>query len=215
MNLMVISVIAIGMALPSVHRIQAGEVAAAEFIVQQAPVHKKKLSLNALKEQVGDVSKNLFEATTLFEQRAGDVQCSLATMQGGYGSKDVVPTDYKNLIQASALCNAKFGTMQKDLALLQRKCSSIIEKLIDDAVPFKKVSKKVLEKTSECLVQTREHVNQSVAALQQLDNELKKHAGAGDEAAFLHKLSDRLQKHVQVIKQVCAQLAADECLQKA
>jgi len=113
-----------------------------DFIIK--PVTTKKLSVNALKENIGQATKTLFQTTTLMNKNLGSLHIDIAQAQTTFTSTKndkLVPA----VLEQATKITKTFGMLQIEVASLQNKFSDIIEKLVENQAPFKKASRTDLE----------------------------------------------------------------------
>ena len=123
------------------------------FIIKES-VNKKKYSTNELKEKLGSATESTFDYTTHVTEHLGKMQVACAQHA-------------KSLGQESVSIHGALGRIQQTVACMQRRCSSVVKKLIDDQVPFKKAKKPMLNKALEVLTMVRDdlaHVTEQLKA---------------------------------------------------
>ena len=115
---------------------------AQDFIIK--PVKTKKLSVDALKENIGQATKTLFQTTTSMNKNLGSLHIDIAQAQTVFmhtNNHKFAPT----VLEQTTKITKTFGVLQIELASLQSKFSDIIEKLIENQAPFNKASRADLE----------------------------------------------------------------------
>lgn len=203
-----------------------------EFVITPVAATKKNMSLNTLKEHIGKTTKQAFECTTEVGKYSGQALSALSRLQVAVvdnGSHD--QACLKEMLSASAAYNRALGNMQQKLAQLQQKCSLIVEKLIDNHVPFKKASKKILENTLALLTTTHQQLNACSRSLQKVNSDLKKtefsmstnlsgskpcakviKADAAVVVKAVQGATKVLQDKESILQQILTSFNADECL---
>ncbi|MFA6263151.1 MAG: hypothetical protein WCW33_01080 [Candidatus Babeliales bacterium] len=182
-----------------------------EFVLAK-PGHQKKLSQAVLKEKIGTTTQELFDGTTLFGQTIGDVEIALSKMQCHcIACKESVQESFKKVIETCAACNRACGELHKKLAVMQRKCSAIGEKLIDNERPFKHASKAMLESTLSVLSTTHQRLQHGVGSLHVMLPTLT--AVAHDR---VHEAIQRVAQELQALDHMMggasSAFTTDECL---
>jgi hypothetical protein len=184
-----------------------------EFVVQQPVSKNKSLSKNELKEHIGREIKTTFEYTTLIGQRLGQTQCLLSSFQQHTVKSDSVVASAQSLLSVSAQCNNVLGKMQKELSLLQQKCSGVVEKIIDNEAPFKKASRGNLDKSLTVIIDAHKQLVETTNKLQKLERDLSMDASSKQsDYNKINSISSVLKEQEKVIRVICASFAQDECL---
>lgn len=185
-----------------------------EFVIAPAATTKKNVSLNTLKEHVGSTTKQLFESTTSVVKHLGQAQCGLARLQQGVADQDTHSVGcLKEILCASAAYNRVLGDIADKLALLQQRCSSIIEKLIDNQAPFKKASKKNFQQSLAVLTTAHQHLETCLVTFQRVNNNLKKSGlAAAKVIASIQAATKELQAQDSIVQQVITSINTDHCL---
>lgn len=173
-----------------------------EFIVKPI-IKKKKMSANDLKEEIGEKIKHMFDNTSQLIKHLGSLHCTLAT----YQKKPCDGSMAQKVLQESALVNESTGTLQQELSVLQTKCSSIAQKLIENSKPFKKASKNILEKSLHVLTQIQEQLSSSATCIARLSTAKKNNA-----CVQIQSMAKSLQQEIKQIQQARTALNTDECL---
>jgi hypothetical protein len=179
-----------------------------EFVI--VPKQKKQSS-SVLKETIGKTTKQAFECTTNMGQYVGNVQNSLSdAQQKVVQQKTIEQEQLKNMLNVSSLCNRTLGGIQHELAQMQKKCTTIVEKLIDNEPPFKKASKATLSKTLDVLTCSCQQLQTSCVVLQTVSSEIKKIDGKSSQQ--LQAIVSKLQHQEQALHKTYSVLSTDECL---
>ena len=163
-----------------------------EFVITPKVAQQKKMSAGAFKEQLGKVTKQAFDQTTVLVHGLGDLGCRLSG------------------IKSSVDCIFVVGTMQKDLASLQKKYSSIVEKLVENDKPFKKASKVNLKHANDVLAHAHQQLALCAQKVAQMRTELNKKETVS--VSLLQKHAQRLQEQHALLSGLLRAMAADECL---
>jgi hypothetical protein len=111
---------------------------AEEFIVQpKSPVvSKQKLSRSALKENLGNVAKELFAETTALVKRIG------AYLQGlTENGQPIVKGQQSITVVVPVVALQTVGKMHEDIAYMQTTCGRLAENLLDDEPQVAKATK--------------------------------------------------------------------------
>ncbi len=184
---------------------------ATEFIVAPKALSHKKLSVNEIKENIGKTTKQAFEHSTLVAQHVGMLQHLIADVHCAV--QDQQPSVLKKMMTANAAYHRACGTLHQHLAVLQRKCSRIIEKLIDNEVPFKKASRGTLEATLQHLTAAQGTMQSCADKVQNFCNTASKSQQTGDQChASLCKATQLLEEQTTLLKTSLTALNDDECL---
>jgi DNA anti-recombination protein RmuC len=182
-----------------------------EFVFAK-PGHQKKLSQSVLKEKIGTTTQELFDGTTLFGQTIGDVEIALSHAQCQCVTcKAHAHEALKKIMESCAACNRACGELHKKLAVMQRKCSAIGEKLIDNEKPFKHASKAMLESTLSVLSTTHQKLQQGVDKLHTM---LPAFATAASERVHesIQRVAQELQSLDHMMGGASSAFTTDECL---
>ena len=166
-----------------------------EFVITPKVAQQKKMSAGAFKEQLGKVTKQAFDQTTTLVHGLGALGCSLASQhQNKYVTQ----------------CIFAMGTMQKDIASLQKKYSSIVEKLVENDKPFKKATKANLKITNDTL----EHAHQQLALCAQKVTQMRAALNKKETATavMLQKQVTVLHEQHVVLNGLLKKMVSDECL---
>ncbi len=172
-----------------------------EFVIAPRTTLKKKMSSAALKEQIGQLTKRAFNQTTELVHGLGDLGCCLSGRQ-----QQTTELNNKDI----AACTFAVGTMQKDIASLQKKYSSIVEKLVENDKPFKKASKANLKKTNDVLGHAHQQLALCAKEVARVRAAFKKTEGVS--AAVLQKQAQRLHQQHIVLSGLLGAMAIDDCL---
>ena len=175
-----------------------------EFIITPKKGEQKKLSQRTLKERIGTATKHVFESTTHINQVLGELQCSLTQFQLSCGTA----------VNSCAQCLNVTGDIYQRVAMLQRQCSSIAEKLIDNEQPFKRASKDNLQKTLNTIDVAQQQLHQRGTLLSKLACDSKK-TDASSQCTKLCQRTDLELKQLQdVMTRITTDFKADECLKR-
>lgn len=190
------------------------DAASDEFIIQKKS-HEKKLSANALKEQIGQTTKKTFQCANAIIHQTGKMQCTLATLHQSSLDANDKKSDANNLAQVNVHSWRVFGLMQQKLSLIQNKCSSVVEKLIDNEEPFKKISKKSLEQASRLLANSHQSIQDISSAVIALHADLEKACACQPSSIVpVKNVTKKLEAHVHTLDTMYNALHADACLGK-
>ena len=122
------------------------------FIIKRDSEKKlSRLSKNALKEKIGESTKDAFNISTEFGKQMGQLQIGFSKVQDFLGSvgDDLgkeQSTEFKKNFRAFAQANKSVGSLHIEVAMLQQRFSKIIEDLVDNNRIFKKASRSDLQK---------------------------------------------------------------------
>lgn len=120
-----------------------------EFVIKDAKKTKQTdLSKNELKEKIGNRTKDAFDLATGIAQEIGTHLESIAAVQQSSSNATVA---LQGTLRTSAACTSTLAGLQKECVFLQKTCSSIAEKLLDNKAPFKKAFRKDLAQTNTTL----------------------------------------------------------------
>lgn len=189
---------------------------ASEFVLAPAPIETKNMGCNALKEQIGKTTKEVFDGTTLAGTYVGKSHCALSSLQKNMADGAHDQAALKQMLQASAGYTSVLGTIQQKLSQHQQKCALIIEKLIDNQAPFKKASKKMLSDSLAILHQGKQRVSTCSKTLLTINADMKK--SAIKSLPLIEKIQDatkKLQDQVALLEGTVTLLTTDECLKNA
>jgi hypothetical protein len=174
-----------------------------EFVIEAKPVKKKKMSSNELKEEIGQKTKQVFEHSTQLSEQLGKVQCSLSKVQQEAAKKADKPETTKNILLSSATVNQALGVINQEIASVQKMCSSVVEKLIDNHKPFKKASKTDLEQTLEQITSAQQTIQTSASSVREISTKT---------ASDISKLASVLGEEEKKLKTMRTALNNDACL---
>jgi len=175
-----------------------------EFIIAPTPAKKKKMSSNDLKEEIGQKTKQMFDQSTQFSTQLGKVQCTLSTVQQEAAKADK-PEATKKALLASATINQSLGVISQEIASIQKICSSVVEKLIDNHKPFKKASKIELEQTLEQITTAHQTIQASSTRVSHVHSTCK-------SVVHIDKLARVLGDEEKKLKTMRTALNNDACL---
>ena len=162
-----------------------------EFIVSTAK--PKKCSRNELKERLGSAAKKLIDQTIQLIRKIGSIQLGLGATPP---SKKITPPPSVAVYQQ---CHRHVGNVQIHLASVQKTCSQLVEKLIDDDELFQTTATAKLQSTLETL----QHTTTALQAFNSLST-----------LASHDVLLAQLGKHEQALAQATKTMAADGCLKQ-
>ena len=120
-----------------------------EFILQEKASTKADLSKNELKQAIGDKTKNVFDVTMSIAQQIAFELDGVAAVgtQGCNGTLTLL----QNTLKTCSSCTMVLAGLQKECVFVQKMCSHVAEKLLDNKAPFKKAFKKDLVQTEVAL----------------------------------------------------------------
>jgi hypothetical protein len=145
-----------------------------EFIIKFEPKqNNKKLSKNALKENIGEATQQAFDCSLSLGRSLGAFQIDLANLQTSINSVES-SKKLQELIHVSGKVNQETGKLQLALASMQRQFSKIIEKLIENRRPFKKAKTPELNEALSALQQSHRQITCEIAECNKLQNFIKK-----------------------------------------
>ena len=154
------------------------------ILTKKARKKVKKMSKNALKENIGQAARDAFYVTTNMVQQIGLAQISFAQVGDKFligqepekDVKDTLESDSpklamqaknkskqahgkkvgldKKLLSITSAVQKNIGYVHIGISQVQKKLSGIIEKLIDNRKPFKKASRAELTRVYKLLVNT-------------------------------------------------------------
>jgi len=179
-----------------------------DFIIK--PVKTKKLSINVLKENIGQATKTLFQTTTSMNKQLGSLHIDIAHAQDGFtqtNNHKLAPT----VLASSSRISKTFGTLQIEVASLQNKYSDIIEKLVENQAPFKKASRTDLEDALR-IIQTVDQTFGKHATICKNMSVYIKTGKAGDILNNFKDIEKKLEQHVVVVKNAHSTMAKNICL---
>ena len=181
-----------------------------EFIIPKQE-HQKKLSCDTLKEKIGDTTKELFDSTTLLVHTIGDIELALSRTQCTYVTKQPCTHEHlKKVMQACAACNQSCGNIHKELASLQKRCSAIGEKLMDNERPFKHASRSNLETSLSLLSTIHQRLQQGIEKLRSTISHLT--LSKRDVHDAVDGVAKELQTHERMMRGASSALCSDQCL---
>jgi len=186
-----------------------------DFIIK--PVKTKKLSVNQLKENIGQATKNLFQTTTSMNKQLGTLHIDIAHAQGVFTSAKGHHLLMPAVLQQSSQITKTFGVLQMELASLQNKFSGIIEKLVENQRPFKKASRTDLESALQIIENVNKELESNVSVCKNMSANVKKSASGKVDASInvIKDVEKKLGQHVEVVKQAQTTMAKNACLKNA
>ncbi len=146
-----------------------------DFIVQSKPQVQKKLSRSKLKEELGQVAKELFSETTALVKRLGTYLQLLAE------AKAPTPKSTKLVPMVPATGLHVLGAMHHHVAYLQTTCGQLAESLLDDEPHLGKASKVALTSSLQTMrdaLSTAKKCHLNVAPADKATATLEGHAAA-------------------------------------
>lgn len=164
---------------------------AQSFVIKQAE-NKKKYSSNELKEKLGAATEEVFDATTDVVEQMGIFQTVFSQHHVRYAHD-------------SSTVHASIGRIQQSIARVQRTCSSLVKKLVDNLPPFKKAKKPALQHALDTLITVREALTVGVQQIGSWCKTVANKAKAGS-------LKDSIVACEKKIVDACAMIQQDECL---
>jgi hypothetical protein len=181
-----------------------------EFVIPKQE-HRKKLSCDTLKEKIGDTTKELFDSTTLLGHTMGDIELALSRTQCTCITKQACTHEHlKKVVSACAACNQSCGKIHKELALLQKRCSTIGEKLMDNERPFKHASRANLETSLSLLSMIHQRLQQGIEKLRGALSHMTLSERKVHEA--VNSVAQELQLQERMMQGASSALCSDQCL---
>ena len=162
------------------------------FIIQQ-PESKKKQSTNELKEKLGEATEGAFDSTTHVTENLGKLQTALADQHKTFGL---------GVFEV----HSALGRVQQTVAHIQRICSSMVKKLIDNEAPFKKARRPVLEKALSTLTLVRTDLSRVVQNLTMWCGKVK------GKTLCVAELKTSTLDYEKTVNAAYASIKQDECL---
>ncbi len=153
------------------------------FIIKPS-TQKKKLSANALKESIGSTTKEVVEGTTAILNELGLIQHALSSMQKQVAAS-ADTTVAVSMLSACASATDIIGTLLVDVAKVQKTCSALVSKLIDNDAPFKKAKKGCLDTTLSMITTAEQKLFSALDQLKSCHQRLKTGAKKGGVATSL------------------------------
>ncbi len=173
-----------------------------EFIIAPKKGEQKKVSQRTLKERIGTATKHVLDSTTQINQVMGELQSSLAQRQLSGGVSGCTYTQ----------CFKQTGDMYQMVATLQRQCTSIAEKLIDNEPPFKKASRNNLQKALESVDMAQRQLHERWTMLSKIAVDSKKPDASNHSTKLCCRTDAELKQLQTVMTNITSTFRADECL---
>jgi len=188
-----------------------------DFIIK--PIKTKKLSVNVLKENIGQATKTLFQTTTLLNKNLGSLQLDIAQAQVVFNNKEN-HTFATAVLEQSTKITKIFGTIQIDIASLQDTFSNIIEKLVENQAPFKKASRQELETALTAIQTVDKELVVSIDTCKKMSASLRKQkptklittVSGNTVMNSLKDIEKKLEQHGTVVKNAHLSMAKNVCL---
>jgi chromosome segregation ATPase len=181
-----------------------------EFVIPKQE-HRKKLSCDTLKEKIGDTTKELFDSTTLLGHTIGDIELALSRTQCACVTKQQCTHEHlKKIVRVCAACNQSCGAIHKELATLQKRCSTIGEKLMDNERPFKHASRSVLETSLSLLSTLHQRLQQGIEKLRGALSHMT--LSERDVHEVVDSVAKELQSQERMMHGASSALCSDQCL---
>jgi hypothetical protein len=178
-----------------------------EFLITTPPSKKKKLSCNDLKEELGQKTKRLFDSSTYFSHRLGGVGCMLSKVQLESTKIPSALETVQQVLLSSSNINQSLGMMGQELASLQKTCSLIVEKLIDNQKPFKKATKAMLEQALQQITVAEQQLAGSTQRIKKAQESCK-------TTTHLKHMAQLLTDEGKKLKDMRSAIHNDECLKQ-
>jgi hypothetical protein len=174
----------------------------------------KGMSKDALKEHLGESTRNAFHAITELSSTVGSLQLLLADQKIAPEKKQIeVENSDKTLLQASFAVHRKAGNFQVLVASMQKRFSHIIEKLVDNQAPFKKASKDLLSGAYKLMMQVDQDLKKQVSSNKMLCSTLKQEAKS-DSSVLMKQIDQSCESLTLNLNNLLNKLNTHECLKQ-
>ncbi len=166
-----------------------------------------RLSKQALKEKIGETTRDLFHQTINLTSHLGRIQVGLSSsksfVEKGEKKDNLKKHEWKQVVHKN------MGVVQVRLSSLQRRFSQVLEKLLENAKPFKKADRGDL-KNSYSLVQSIEKdLQNQMKSYQQFLVKVQKTDSDGKV------MQQKAEKFAQSMQKIIEQVNKDECFKNA
>lgn len=182
-----------------------------DFIIKKDDHSKiNKMSRNNLKERIGTVAKNGLDEAIELGQQLGVLHVHFSSINNSKNPEK----DATKKLQFSCTLHRYAGQLQQHVASVQKTLGSALEKLIDDAKPFKKAEKNDLRSTCVLLdVVQKDLKNQSVRVVQlQKQFGITKGSTINLSLGQIKKVCEEVSRIAQSCHALHSKLLADTCL---
>ena len=184
------------------------------FVLSNAQTKKiKGMSKDALKERLGESTRDAFHNTTELSKGVGSLQMMFARKKKLEEDSEEKAVFDASLLQASLKVHEKVGSFQVELATLQKRFSHIIENLVDNQAPFKKAGKGSLQGAYKVMMQVDQDLKKQVDGCSNLVKQMKQEK-ASSRLSVMKRIDQSCESYNSFLKQLHVTLDRHECLKK-